>query len=318
MRAIAAYIERGFAQAILVVVVSAVLSLFLPLLSLLSSAVVGLVTLSQGARNGIVVIAVSAVITTVLAYLGRGMDANFAIAVAITLLFAVWLPVWLLAWVLRVTLSLPAAIYVAASIALLGVIAMYIAVDDVAAWWTTVLTALFEPALQENGALVTSTQMDEAIRVLAASMTGLMGAGVVIGFMCSLFIARWWQAMLYNEGGFQREFHNLRLHRALVIPVVIALVVSNLASGVLAGIANDLFVITMAIYMLHGLGLLHGVVAIKKAHKGWLTGVYMAAVFIPPQVMFVLAAAGVSDSWVNFRANMRAAQLPPPSDPNKE
>ena len=49
--------------------------------------------------------------------------------------------------------------------------------------------------------------------------------------LISLFTARWWQAKLYNPGGFQQEFYQLRLSRANILVLVVGLVLFSSIEG---------------------------------------------------------------------------------------
>jgi len=42
--------------------------------------------------------------------------------------------------------------------------------------------------------------------LLAHFMSGVAAAGSVYGLLFGLFLARWWQAALYNPGGFRADY----------------------------------------------------------------------------------------------------------------
>jgi hypothetical protein len=52
------------------------------------------------------------------------------------------------------------------------------------------------------------------------------------------------------------------------------------------------------------MGLLHGIVAAKGIHVGWLITVY-ALTLILPQSTLLLAVAAFADSWVDIRARIK-------------
>jgi hypothetical protein len=135
-------------------------------------------------------------------------------------------------------------------------------------------------------------------------MTGMLVAALVLGLTLSLFLARWWQAALYNPGGFRREFHGLRLGRNFALVTLGTLALSMMASGWLAEVGANALIVLVAAYLLHGLGLLHGIVAAKGIHVGWLITVY-ALTLILPQSTLLLAVAAFADSWVDIRARIK-------------
>ncbi len=67
-----------------------------------------------------------------------------------------------------------------------------------------------EQQLSEGGQAVVLARPD------AAQIAGMLGAGTAIGSVLCLLLARYWQAALYNPGGFGQEF------RALYYPPVVA------------------------------------------------------------------------------------------------
>jgi hypothetical protein len=268
MQAIARYIMRGRMQAILVAAVAAMLSLLLPPFNYLSSAVVGLVTLRKGWREGLIIIMGSGVAMAALALL-TPVDPLHADLIAA----AIWVPVWMLALVLRYTVSLSATVSVAALAGGVLVVGAYLGIDNPAQAWHDVLERLVEQA-QEQNELAAADSLGKMLMDAAPHMTGMLAAALVLGLTVSLFLARWWQSALYNPGGFRREFHGLRLGRNFALVTLGTLVVSTMASGWLAEAGANVLIVLAAAYVLHGLGLLHGIVAAKGIHVGWLIAVY--------------------------------------------
>ena len=72
MQALASFTMRGRSQAVLVAAVCALLSLIVPLVGLISSAAVALVTLRQGAVEGLIVGAFAGLASGLLAFAALG------------------------------------------------------------------------------------------------------------------------------------------------------------------------------------------------------------------------------------------------------
>ncbi|HFD11897.1 MAG TPA: DUF2232 domain-containing protein [Crenotrichaceae bacterium] len=304
MRAFANYILRGRWSATLVVVTAAILSLVLPLLSSISSAAVALVTLRHGAREGgLIVLFSTAVLLAVAAVMQQ--DGTGAFVTAGVLFAVLWLPVWLLSIVLRWSVSLPIALSFAGVIGLVAVTAMHVAMGDVYAWWRDVLDAGLGPILEQSGVPFKPGQIEETFDILARSITGVIGSALVISMMIALFIGRWWQSLLFNEGGFQREFHALRLDKRIAYGALVLMGIALFADSGAGSIVQDLIVVVMTLFMIHGLGLLHGIVAAKGISGGWLVAVYILMVILP-QLAFLLAIAGLLDSQFDFRSKIKA------------
>lgn len=301
MYTLASYIMRGRYHAALMAAVSALLSLLLPPLSYLSGAGIGLVTLRHGAREGVLVTLVASI---ALGVLGLVWVSNPFPALAFLLIIG--LPLCLLGAVLRATVSLGYTLMVATLLGVVLVIGLHLAIPDLIGAWSGLLDLLLRPALTELGTL-TAVQQEALIGQLAQAMTALLGAGMVLSSMLSLFIARWWQAKLYNPGGFKQEFHGLRLNRYMAFPTLAILGLASLAQGELDQIATELLVVILVLYMVQGLALVHRLADRFGAHLAWLVALYGMMLVAPPEVGMVLAAAGFADTWVNFRARLDPA-----------
>ena len=300
MKALASFILRGSSQAILATVGFAVLSLMLPPLGILSGAALALVTLRQGGRQGAVVTLGSTVFVAVLAYFSLGNPAP-----ALVFLAGLWLPLWGLAWVLRETRSLGLAVVAAAGLGVAGVLLTYLLLGDVSAWWLKVLNEVFAPVLQEGGPLSGETEkVSAALATISRVMTGIMASGMVLNSVTCLFLARAWQAQLFNPGGFREEFHQLRLNQGLAGVTLLLALLFALPLGVLSSVAGDMLLVLLGVYLLQGLAVAHGVVAARKLHLAWLVAVYVLAFFVLPQLMLLIALLGLLDTRLDFRRRL--------------
>jgi Predicted membrane protein (DUF2232) len=298
MQAIARFIMRGRMQAILVTAVTALLSLLLPPLNYISSAVVGMVTLRKGWSEGLIVIAGAGVATAVFAGL-TPLDPLHADLVAA----AIWLPAWMLALVLRYTVSLSFTVGAAGIIGALVVIGTYLTLEDPAQSWREVLGRIVALAKQQNEPAI-ADNLGQILMNTAPHMTGMLVAALALGLTLSLFLARWWQALLFNPGGFAREFRGLRLGHGFAVLTVAALAVTMVASGWPAEVAANVLIVLVAVYLVHGFGLVHGIIAAKGMRVGWLIGVYVVT-FVVPQSTLLLAAGAFADSWMDIRSRIK-------------
>lgn len=304
MRAFANFVLRGRVQALVVVAVAAALSLMLPLLGHVSGGTLALVTLRKGAREGVAVAALAAAALGVIGYFSA-LDARLINMFLVATLLAVWAPVLVTGQVLRVTRSMSSALAVAGGLGAVALFSVYLAVGDVSAWWQTVLEAFLVPMLQDANSPLLSGEVDRIIENMSRVMTGIMSATMVFATMINLFIGRWLQALLFNPGGFREEFLSLRLGRPMAMIALAVLLMSTFGTGIVRSIAVDLLFLVGTVYSLQGLSLAHAVVAMTNAHVGWLVGLYALMLFLLPQAMLVLSAAGFADSWLDFRARLK-------------
>ncbi len=295
MKALASFILRGQSQAMLVVVGFAVLSLALPPLSILSGAAVALVSLRHGMQAGVVLMAGATLVVGVLAAFSLGNPAP-----ALMFLTALWLPLWMLGSLLRASRSLSLALMLAGGLGLLGVLVVYLLLDDVAGWWYGILLQIFNPVMGEAG-LADQDVILATLESVSRVMTGMMAAGMVLNAIICLFLARGWQAQLFNPGGFREEFQQLRMGRSLSGITVLLVLLYVLQMGAISSMAADMLIVLLSLYMLQGLALAHAVVAMKQLHIAWLIGLYVVAFVVLPQLMLAVAAVGLLDTWVDLR-----------------
>ncbi len=292
MSFLAGYVMRSRTSAIFSAAVTAVLSLLVPPVSYISGAIAGLVTLRHGSREGLILVAIAGLLVAAPGVVtgNSGMALIFSAVV--------WMPVWALAVVLRQTVSLPITILVAALFGVICVVVIHTLLADPAAWWREKLGAL-QPMLEQGG--WTAVEIETLLGTLANAMTAMLGAAVMITPLISLFIARWWQARLYNPGGWQKEFHQLRLPGVLTGLAALIVVVAWFAGGMLQTFAADLLMIVLLLYLLQGLSVVHNLVYRHGLNVGWLIALYALLLILPHMVMLV-AGLGFTDTWVNYRS----------------
>lgn len=286
MRALASYIMRGRSQALLVTVIGAAAAFVLPLTIILSAAAVALVTLRQGSREGLFLIVIGGVLIAAAAGWGWGVPG------AVSFPLAIWLPVWLIAILLRETVSLSSALAAAGLVGAGAILAVYAGMDDPGAWWQVWLDKMAQQ-MPDNG----RSSSRELFRDAAARMTGMLATLMTVVLVLALLLARGWQAMLYNPGGFRREFHGLRFGRKFAGLTTVGLLLAVFANGLVGEAAENLMLVLVAVYIVAGLGLAHWWVAARRLSKGWLGVAYLLSLFLPQ----VLALAGFIDSWADVR-----------------
>ncbi|KAF0192642.1 MAG: hypothetical protein FD165_805 [Gammaproteobacteria bacterium] len=308
MRTFASYIMRGHAAAILIAAAFTVLSLLAPPLMQISAAVIALVTLRNSAQYGLSVILGAGIAAGVFAWvLMSGLRPGMGVIIAVWA--ASWLPVWLAANVLRATRSISLALGTAAALGIAAVVFVNIVIGDTTAWWRAVLATAFQPVTSGEGAAISPGDIDAFLDALAGLMTGMIGGAIVIGVMTSLFIGRWWQAILYNPGGFRTEFQGLRIGRQFSIFAVVVTAVMMMGPEAAASMASDVVIVLMATYLFAGLALAHAAAAAKNASAAWLISLY-GLLFVLPQLVIVLASAGFTDSWMDLRRYLRPGRKP--------
>ena len=297
MLGIARFAMRGPLQAIGASAAFALLALIFAPALYVSGGIIGLVTLRRGAVAALqVMVAASALCA------GAILGLTGHLGLAAMLIVATWLPVWAACLTLRRTES--------QGTALLNVgvcVAAYagwvrLALPDVEAFWRERLNLLAEAVKLQGGKFLEHDALNAVSGMMHSASVAVMA--VSLGGM--VLLARWWQAGLYNVGGFRLEYHALTVPRWL-LPVAggIALFGTVLtAQGNPPGYAGDLLIVLVLLFATQGLAVLHAAVAIRALHGGCLVGTYMLVGLVPHVVVPLLAAIGMADLVGNFRRRL--------------
>lgn len=266
---------RGRRQAILVAFATGLI----PLVNLLTPAVLGLVCLRHGVREALLV--------TAWAVLPL---AGWSIAGDVTpLILAVG--VLALAYTLRRTgrwdITLVSAV-------LIGVAAELV-LRTRPEFMASILDQLDGMMMQNAGTAEPFARED--MQVLLYSLFGVVHMFLAI---CLTMLARWWQGLLYNPGGFQQEFHGLRLPPRMSMALAGLFLAASFGVPVLAG---WVLYFVMPLFFA-GLALVHGLVGLKKLSGLWLGAFYL--LLLSPVVAQLLTVAALFDSWYDFRQRVEA------------
>jgi hypothetical protein len=301
MNGLAAFIMRGRPQAVLTIAALTLLSWVLSLSGLLAAAAIALPTLRKGGKEGATIISMVLPVIAVVGQLVMG-DALEAAEYSA----AMWIPTLVIALILRESGRLGLALLSAVALSMMMVIVVYGFSDDPSAIWINQLQLVMKPMLEQSAPGVDSAMVQKTMTFFSHYATGAIAAGSVLTVMCSLLLARWWQANLYNPGGFRLEFLELGLPSWIAFGVLGLVALATVTSGVIAEVAVNLALPFLMLYLMVGFAVLHSVCAATKSGRFWLTGIYIGLLFIAPLVMMI-ALVGYSDSWVHWRKRLLKA-----------
>ena len=270
---------RGRVQACLIALVGS----FFPFVS---QATIGLVTLTKGTSEGALV-ALWALLPLLVGYFVSGATPFLTIVSGLALVNMV-----VVANVLRETVAwsftLSGAVIAGALFALVSGVVF----DSDLASVVREIEAVFAQISQ---------QLDQSVVIPSGTMMLAISAWMItLSTVVSLFVSRWWQALLYNPGGFQEEFHGLRLESTVGLSLAILL-----GAGVLLPDDYRIWVQLASIpLMLAGLALVHYWVKAKVKSSRWLVFVYFGLILYSPIMMALLVLVGLADSFMNLRTRL--------------
>lgn len=286
---------RGRMQAIVAASVLALLALIFPPLGLLSAAAVALVALRNGFRDSGLVLAGSAL---AVALFGILLTGNGVIAIAYALVF--WIPVSLVAIVLRESGNLARSLQVSLAIGAVAVLGVFLMVDDPAALWAQNFQQALAPVLQNAPADFDRAQFDQALQQTSVWMTGIMGAALMGWAVMPLLLARWWQSLLFNPGGFRREFLSVQPGTMLASISLGMMVLAAVSDGQVAAVARNLCILFFCFYLVIGVSVTHCILAESRQSRILLPLMYVLMLFVI-HMLLPIALVGLTDSWANWR-----------------
>ncbi len=277
MRKLAQYAMRGNKQATMVAVLFAII----PVLFWISAALVALVILRKGYRDGAQVFMWS--LLPAIAWWSNGDPTP-----ALTLIGAAGL-----ASVLRYSASW-------AYVLVASLVAAIVSMPILASYLQDVMVAFAEAGIQLEAQQKLPENVDKEL--LQTFMEGVLGAVHMAILLACVVLARWWQAALFNPGGFQEEFHRLRLSNQLAVMVLIAVV-----AGFYLPTEYRPWVLLAAIpLLLSGVALIHHVVKTLQLGGQWLVLMYFGLIVFSPTTGALLVGLAFSDSMLNLRSRLAA------------
>jgi hypothetical protein len=125
----------------------------------------------------------------------------------------------------------------------------------------------------------------------------LVAALLQIVSVLSLIVGRYWQALLYNPGGFGREFRAIRFP---LLPAMLLLAFMLLGPNIGPQMAM-LTPLCSVPLVFAGLALIHGLVAQKRLARFWLVGLYVTLLLFMQLIYPLLVVLAIVDSLIDFR-----------------
>ncbi len=130
-------------------------------------------------------------------------------------------------------------------------------------------------------------------------LLGVIGYVIALTSIVCLVLGRWWQATLYNQGGFRLEFHQLRFSLVSAVTLLVGVVVCYFAPQEYSSWAGLLGLPLL----LGGIALVHYSVAFYQLGAHWLAIFYVGLFMIGP-LSLILVGLGFIDSIMNIRSRL--------------
>jgi len=267
MRRLAQFVMKGKKQA----VVATMLLGVLPLFNLLNPPMVGLWLLRKGLSD-----TTGVLVWAVLPLVGWAFTGDIAPLMMLVGICG-------LASILRATNSW--------ELTLCAAIGVGLVVEGYFRSQPAMLDALFQQVqlLTQNNA---EALQGEDIRGIVISLFGSVYMCLAIALT---MLARWMQASLFNPGGFQKEFHQLRIGHKVTLVLVCGMILASF--GIV--IPESWLVYFTLPLVFSGIGLVHSICAKRKYPVMVLVAFYV--LFLLPLTLQLIVLLAVIDSWYDFR-----------------
>ena len=263
-----------------------IVSQFVLPLALLSNSIIALYVLSRRNAEWLVV-----AIGTLVLVIGSSffVEARPGISFPLTLILMV--PVVLCAKILEFAESQSLSILVAVVCAVVLALTIQLVSGDAVQWWadwlkvavTGVKNATYEGFVES-----------ETLNL----MNGLVAMMLAFAAVLTVFIGRWLQAILYNPGGFGKEFTRIRFS----FPVLAGMGVILLVTAVInENLFKDFILIFTVPFFFQGMSVLHYTVNAMGRSQAYLWPPYLLLIFFPQYVIVGMASVGLVDVFLNFR-----------------
>ncbi|MCO1334154.1 hypothetical protein MO867_07330 [Microbulbifer sp. OS29] len=275
MRAVAEFIMRGRVRAVVLTMVG---------IPLISPAILALVSLRRGGSDGLMVLAWALLPIVVMGMSGHvsplvtGISASHFAAVFCG------------AMALRSSHSWVVGLVTVTAASAVGIL----------------LTSLFGggllqgflQAVENAAAQPAAVPMDELEQIFSGELqiTGYLSLISAMSATLALVLGRYWQAVLYNPGGFRQEFQQLRLPLWLAAASMLLWVVSLVTPGYAFWGAVVAFPLVVA-----GIALIHWLVASRGWGVGPLVAMYLMLVIGGLPLAGFLCGLALVDSWIDIR-----------------
>jgi hypothetical protein len=295
MRAVARFAMRGHWYAVALTVLGLIFSTIISIFGVISGSIVSLVTMRVGLLAGLKLALASVIFFCLFQFFMTGQAPLTALYISVIVLS---LPV-LLGVALDSSSSQAAPLLIIAIGLILFSLAFRILTGDADQFWYQQINPILNALQESNGSILS----EQAVMQMSSQMQHIFLVLIFLSFTAIIFLARWWQAELYNPGGFGFEFRAVRMPKSALYGVAIAgfMVALNTASNFDVAFVTDCFIILVLLFSFQGLAVVHAKVYTNNLPVGWLVGLYVLLAIVPQLVGLVLATTGVADGLADFR-----------------
>ena len=274
-------------------------TLLLPVLHLLSGAIIVLLVLQRGPQVAAGVAAIAGLLLTAVAYVVGAPVEQVAFSIALTLVPSIMFGALLLA-----SRSLTLTLQVSAILAAVAMLVFQLAVDDLVAFWQPVMVEWQQ--LARDLGLQMQADFIAQQPVLAAKLLSL-AAIVWRWLLYTIYLLlgyRLYQSLPIQTGNFGR-FCDLDFGRVIALAMAVTSVIAW-ASG--SDLLQNVAVVLFAVFGVQGLAIVHWMHYERQMPIFVVYAVYVLVLVLQVLTIFALAVVGYMDAWFSYRRRATTQQ----------
>lgn len=256
----------------------------------LSSVIIAMVTLQNGPRQGLMIIAWTILPAVAMLCLGH-------YALAINLILLRYLIVYLFAVMLYRYTSWIVILQLGVFLGVVAVTVIHFFIPELQAWLLSQLLAVVKEYKTISLFAVKAREIDNWVSYFNLFSVGLFVLSILLTNLTHVFLARWWQSNVVQVVNLQKECYQIRISYIATILLVL-LVAGFYINGPLF---FNIAVIAMMPFVFCGLSLLHCFCAVKRNGHLLLLVFYGLFILLSPYMVMVTTTLGWLDSFLNFR-----------------
>lgn len=292
MRKFGLYLLANNQRAAIAALIFALLPLVMVPTGFVAVVIVGLVTLRQGLKPGLMVMAFALLPAIAFLIVNRvqlfyGYD---------FLLVSQCMLVTVFALILRRTAAWRFILETATILGCLVVLSMHYFIPDVKAFWIHLYNQV-QGLENFHRAMVIP---DNLLQSATAMASGVIAFILLFGVFVQLLLARWWETSIYSPGALRTEFNRIRISRVFALLLLVATVGLYWKQVWLI----DVYPVLLLPFTVGALSILSKLTTLNKRLILVSMLVYFVLLILPFYTIIFLTMIGFIDSWFDFRKRL--------------
>ncbi len=261
--------------------------------------VLSFITLRRGPQEGFIILLFGILPALIGLYFTR--EATLLNSLFFTIpIFLGTLLTYALSVMLNRTYSWRLVLSISVYVSFFVILAVFLINPDVVDWWKTQMTQSMEQFQNLLGANAENLDMQLLVDRAAAAFSGLVTAYYLLSVLLTILVARWWQARVFNPGGFNQEWLNLSLDRISGLIFILSIVAYLIFKH---AFTLNVMLACLVPFAIVGISIIHASIKRALMDKATIALIifYVALLFLALYLVGFLAILGAIDCFYRFK-----------------